>query len=186
VALRPNGVAQGAEHIVEPVLFGSGRHLVLFPPRKTAKAALDHVLLAWNGSRELARAMAEAMPYLRKARAVTVIVVDDEPPVEQNAMEGASAVDHFKQHDINAVPHHARVRKGDVGATLMAEAKQRKANLIAIDGYGHARLREWFLGGTTYELIHAALIQAEACFRKKRRCPPSNPPEQTDTRRSQE
>jgi nucleotide-binding universal stress UspA family protein len=159
VALRPNGAAPELEQLVERVLFGSGRHLVLLPPRKAAKATmLDHILLAWNGSRESARAMAEAMPYLRKARAVTVIVVDDEPPVERNAMEGVSAVDHLKQYEVNAVLHHARARRGDVGATLMNEAKQRKANLIVMGGYGHSRLREWFLGGTTYELLHEAHV----------------------------
>jgi nucleotide-binding universal stress UspA family protein len=49
-------------------------------------------------------------------------------------------------------------RKGDIGATLMNEAKQRKANLIVMGGYGHSRLREWFLGGTTYELLHEAHV----------------------------
>jgi nucleotide-binding universal stress UspA family protein len=89
---------------------------------------------------------------------VSVIVVDDEPPVEGSAVEGVSAVDHLKQHDVDAVLHHARARKGDVGATLMNEAKQRKANLIVMGGYGHSRLREWLLGGTTYELLHGAHV----------------------------
>src|SRR3981081_3732215 len=47
VALRPNGAAQEPEHLVERVLFGSGRHLVLLPHRKTAKVTFDHILLAW-------------------------------------------------------------------------------------------------------------------------------------------
>jgi nucleotide-binding universal stress UspA family protein len=158
VTLRPNGAAQEPEHLVERVLFGSGRHLILLPHRKAAKVAFDRILLAWNGSRESARAMAEAMPYLRNAQTVTVVVVDDEPPVERNAVEGLSAVDHLKQHDVNAVLDHARARKGDIGATLMTEAKQRKANLIVMGGYGHSRLREWLLGGTTYELLHGAQV----------------------------
>src|ERR1700704_2680300 len=58
VTLRPNGAAQEPEHLVERGLFGSGRHLVLLPHRKTAKVTFDHILLAWNGSRESARAMA--------------------------------------------------------------------------------------------------------------------------------
>jgi nucleotide-binding universal stress UspA family protein len=158
VTLRPNEAAQEPEHLVERVLFGSGRHLILLPHRKAAKIAFDRILLAWNGSRESARAMAEAMPYLRKAQKVTVVVVDDEPPVERNAVEGLSAVDHLKQHDVNAVLDHARARKGDIGATLMTEAKQCKANLIVMGGYGHSRLREWLLGGTTYELLHGAQV----------------------------
>jgi nucleotide-binding universal stress UspA family protein len=40
----------------------------------------------------------------------------------------------------------------------MTEARQRKANLIVMGGYGHSRLREWLLGGTTYELLHEAHV----------------------------
>jgi nucleotide-binding universal stress UspA family protein len=158
VALRPNGTTREPEHLVEGVLFGSGRHVFLVPNRKSAKASFDHILVAWNSSRESARAMAEALPYLHQAREVTVVVINDEPLVELRATEGASAVDHLKQHGINAVLHHARARKGDVGATLMTVAKQRKANLIVMGGYGHSRLREWLLGGTTYELLHTAQV----------------------------
>jgi nucleotide-binding universal stress UspA family protein len=158
VALRPNGATREPEHLVEGVLFESGRHLFLVPARKAAKATLDHALIAWNGSRESARAMAEALPYLHQAQSVTVVVVDDEPPVEQRATEGASAVDHLKQHGIDAVLHRAQARKGDVGATLIALAKRREADLIVMGGYGHSRLREWLLGGTTYELLHQAHV----------------------------
>jgi nucleotide-binding universal stress UspA family protein len=42
---------------------------------------------------------------------------------------------------------------------LIAEAKRRKADLIVTGGYGHSRLREWLLGGVTYELLHKAPIQ---------------------------
>jgi nucleotide-binding universal stress UspA family protein len=158
VALRPNGAAREPEHLVEGVLFESGRHLFLVPRRKAGKTAFDHILVAWNGSRESARALAEALPYLHQARAVTVVVVDDEPPVEARATEGVAAVDHLKQHGIDAVLHHARARKADIGATLIAVAKDREADLIVMGGYGHSRLREWLLGGTTYELLHAAPV----------------------------
>jgi hypothetical protein len=80
VALRPNGASQEAEHLVESVLFGSGRHILLLPTRKSTKAILERILVAWNGSRESARALAEALPYLRKAKEATVVVVDGDSP----------------------------------------------------------------------------------------------------------
>jgi nucleotide-binding universal stress UspA family protein len=45
-----------------------------------------------------------------------------------------------------------------VGATLIAEAQQGNADLIVTGGYGHSRLREWLLGGVTYELLHNAPV----------------------------
>jgi nucleotide-binding universal stress UspA family protein len=165
VALRPNGNSQEPERFVEGVLFGSGRHILLVPegtllvPEGTRpKAAFDHILIAWNGSRESARALAEAMPYLHKAKKVTVVVVDDEPPTEARALLGNEAANHLKHHGIDADVHHLKCRTGDIGSTLIAEARQRKADLVVMGGYGHSRLREWLLGGVTYELLHRAPV----------------------------
>jgi nucleotide-binding universal stress UspA family protein len=158
VALRPNGASQEPEYLVESVLFGSGRHIVLVPNRKPTKAMADRILVAWNGTRESARALAEALPYLQKAQQTTVVVVDDEPPTKAQAMLGKDAVNHLKHHGIKAALHYARLRNHDVGATLIAEARRLKADLIVMGGYGHSRLREWLLGGATYELLHRAPV----------------------------
>jgi nucleotide-binding universal stress UspA family protein len=157
VALRPNGAPHEPEYMIEGVLFGSGRHLFLVPDRKPAKPAFDHILVAWNGSRESTRALAEAMPYLHKAKTVAVVsVVDDE--LEEDATIGIEAVNHLSHHGIEATLHHPKKRKGDVGAALIAEARRQKADLIVMGGYGHSRLREWLLGGVTYELLHQAPV----------------------------
>jgi nucleotide-binding universal stress UspA family protein len=158
VALRPNGASQEPEYLVESVLFGSGRHILLVPNRKPTRATFDRILVAWNGTRESARALAEALPYLQKAQQTTVVVVDDEPPTEAQAMLGKDAVNHLKHHGIKAALHYARLRNHDVGATLIAEAQRLKADLIVMGGYGHSRLREWLLGGATYELLHKAPV----------------------------
>ena len=154
VALRPNGAPREPEHLVEGVLFGSGRHLFLVPNRKPAKTPFEHIVVAWNGSRESARALAEALPYLHKATQVTVVVVDEEPAMELQAVLGTDAVKHLKHHDIDATLHRVRMRDNDVGTTLIAEARRLEADLIVMGAYGHSRVREWLLGGATgYILI---------------------------------
>jgi nucleotide-binding universal stress UspA family protein len=50
------------------------------------------------------------------------------------------------------------MRDNDMGATLIVEAKRLKADLIVMGGYGHSRLREWLLGGVTYELLHKSPV----------------------------
>lgn len=140
----------------ESVLFGSGRHLFVATGQKPFHNGFDHALVAWNGSREATRTMVEALPYLHKSRAVTVIVVDREPP-GVDASAGADAVAYLKHHGIEAQLHRA-ARLGSVAATLIREAGRLGADLMVMGGYGHSRLREWLLDGTTYRLLRDAPV----------------------------
>jgi nucleotide-binding universal stress UspA family protein len=161
VAMRPNGSNEPfrePQNLVESVLFGSGRHLFLVPEREPTPPPLNHILIAWNGSREAARALAEAMPYLHKASSVTVVIAGEPIPGDPQEMLNDELEAHLKHHDIDAEIRRVKSEDGDHGSAIMHEAKRRKADAIVMGGYGHSRLREWLLGGVTYDLMHESPI----------------------------
>jgi nucleotide-binding universal stress UspA family protein len=157
VALRPNG-AMDPERLAEGVLLGSGRHIYLFPETERPNIAFERILVAWNGSRESARALAEGLPFLQQANDVAVVCVTEEHSAEDEAIMGLDAVNHLRHHGIGAGLHRVRSRDSDIAADLMAEAQRRKADLLIMGGYSHSRLRERLFGGVTYDLMHAAPV----------------------------
>ena len=116
------------------------------------------MIVAWNSSREAARALAEALPYLKQAEIVAVVAVIEESNVETVVTLGMNALRHLAHHGIEADLRHVKNHIGDVGSVLMAEAEALSADLIVLGGYGHSRLHEWLLGGVTYKLLHEATV----------------------------
>lgn len=160
LALRLSEVDKTVElrDVVEEVLFESGRHLFLVAEQKAYQHGFAHAIIAWNRSREAARGVAEALPYLVKARAVTVIVIDQGAVSDVPAKHGEELIDYLRHHGIGASIHVSRERRSDPSLTLLELIAEQKADLLVMGGYGHSRLREWLLGGVTYNLLRKSPV----------------------------
>jgi len=152
IATRPYGDPADDVHMEVSVLFGSGRASLFVPPKGAALKGFGTVVVAWNGSREAARAVAEAMPLLKQASQVIVVVLRE----DDGTAPGGDIGRHLSRHGIAAVVHSADPGTDGPGAALLGEAHRVGANLLVMGGYGHSRFREWVLGGATrHVLAHA-------------------------------
>jgi nucleotide-binding universal stress UspA family protein len=120
------------------------------PHRGTFPRVGGRVLVAWNGAREGARAVEDAMPILEQAREVTVLTVD--------LRSGeALSVDHLvrllERHGVNASAQGARSSGRPTGEVLLSTAMQLGCDLLVMGGYGHSPLREHLFGGVTYWVV---------------------------------
>ena len=66
------------ELIAESTLFQSGRPMIVVPYIQKAPLKLDRVMVCWDGGRQAARAIADAMPILEKAGKVEIVIVANE------------------------------------------------------------------------------------------------------------
>ena len=153
VALRPNGQSNEPEGLVENLLYGAGRHLLLVPDDLKAMAPFDNVVVAWNGSRESARALAESLPYLHLAKKVGVVIVAGPQPTEADALRGNDAVQHLRHHGINAVKYRATGEEDETADVLIGECRKLDANLLVMGSYGHSLLHELLPGSTTSRVL---------------------------------
>ena len=154
IATRPYGDPADAVHMEVSVLFGSGRACLFVPPKSVAPNNFATVVVAWNGSREAARAVAEAMPFLKQASQVIVVTVRD----GDGAEFGGDIARHLSRHDISAVIGTADAGMDGSGEALLGEVRRVGADLLVMGGYGHSRFREWVFGGATRHVLSHADI----------------------------
>jgi nucleotide-binding universal stress UspA family protein len=137
--------------LIEAVLTDSGRPLIVVPPGHDAFAAA-RVLVAWDGGAKAARALNDALPFLRAAEHVDVTVVTRDHDAS-DTVPGADIAPHLARHGINVTVTQLHIEQGDVAETLRRRAIQFGAGLLVMGAYTHSRLREMVLGGTTQSLL---------------------------------
>lgn len=144
--------------IAEGVLFGSGRPLLLIPPLWRGGSIGSNVVVAWNGKREAARALADAAPFLDRAASVTVVCVALGAARTQADASGQAVVSHLSRRGKRAELRHAGELGFSDGATLFGQAGGLGADLVVMGGYGSPRLLELIVGGVTREAMKTARI----------------------------
>lgn len=146
------------EAVTEAALF-EGMAPVLMIPEKGMPATDPHrVVLAWNQSREALVAARRAMPFLRRAESVQIVVID--PPVHgpERSDPGGLLCQMLVRHGVRAevvVLARTLPRVSDVLARHLRDAN---ADLLVMGAYGHSRFREAILGGATRDMLEKAEV----------------------------
>jgi nucleotide-binding universal stress UspA family protein len=145
------------ELIAEGTLFGSGRPMIVVPYIQKAPLKLDRVMVCWDGSRQAARAIADAMPFLEKAGRVQIVIVGNERGKEDE-IEGADLGQHLARHGLKVEVKRIDSGDIDVADALLSHAADSGADFMVMGGYGHSRLREFILGGVTHTILRSMTV----------------------------
>jgi nucleotide-binding universal stress UspA family protein len=146
------------DFLSEVVLFGSGRPMLMIPYINRGTFKSDRVLICWDGGMQAARAVHNAMPFLRKARTIEIVTVNE----NEGASEASSAalIDHLARHDLSARPDRITAGSSNIHNAILSMAADSETDLMVMGGYGHSRLREFILGGTTRGIFESLTIPA--------------------------
>ena len=149
-----DSAGEGRAAMVETLLVGTGRPVLVVPSVGAPAGFGSRVLLAWDGGREAARAVADALPLLRAADHVEVVTVDAARRFASVETEPGSAITaHLVRHGVKA--SLARLTSGplSIGDLLLNRASDRGQDLIVMGAYAHSRLRDLVLGGVTRHML---------------------------------
>ncbi len=149
---------QGAtdELIIEGALFESGRPVIVVPYIQKSGLTLERVLACWDDGRTAARAIADAMPFLERAKAVDLVIVAEER--KNDEITGVRMSEHLTRHGVAVSVK--RIAKGDLAVqdVILSYAADSGADFMVMGGYGHSRLREFILGGVTRGILNSMTV----------------------------
>ncbi len=141
--------------VAEDVIFGSGRPVLAFNPQKSLlpSGRLTRVAVAWDGSRSAARAVADALPVLKRVEDVRVMTAVGEK-ASATAGQAGDLVRHLRTHGISAVPDEIDGRHRSIGASFAAYLEEVSPELLVMGAYGSSRIKEFVLGGATEHILN--------------------------------
>ncbi len=137
------------------VVVAAGRPILVVPPACSVESGARRVLLAWNGTRESARAIQDALPFLEKAEKVVLFSAGD---AGQCAAGVADATAYLTAHNVAVHRDHYALRGPDAGQAILRAARRHEVNLIVMGAYGHSRLHEWTFGGATRTVLQSMTV----------------------------
>ena len=183
----PEEVA-GSGDLPDQLILGAGVPVLVVPYAGDFKEIGQRVMVAWNGAREAIRALHDAMPLLRRAKAVIVYAIN---PTPGHHLVGTDIAAHLARHGVRVeVGHgvfgpeteavdealttvggfgfqqrgawsrsrHPPIGGIDVGDALLSAVTDYAADLLVMGAYGRSRLRELVLGGATHQVLKTMTV----------------------------
>ena len=148
-------ISEGTNYLwyTQSIVFGSGRPVLLLPQRSRARElVLNTVVVAWDGSRPAARAVADALPFLERAKTVRVLTVLNEKELSSES-PAAELSRYLERRAIDATPDCIDASGRRIGEILSSYLTSNQADLLVMGAYGHSRVREFILGGATRSML---------------------------------
>ncbi len=143
-----------AAYFPEDLVMGCGRPVILVPSAGTFGDIGSRVLIAWNGGREAARAVFDALVLFKSGAAIDILTAENGAPGEVAAITAPEALaEVLARHGFQTAITHSRGSELPVGEDILSRAADFSADMIVMGGYGHTRLRETVFGGATRTIL---------------------------------
>lgn len=155
----PDGDIYMPADVTEDLLMEAGRPILVVPKHGDVKTIGETIMLAWNNSREAARATFDAMPILRGAKIVKLLTVDPKRARKGDPdLPAAEIATSLARHGVKTEAVVSLTGGLSVVDGLTAQIDNHGADLLVMGGYGHSRLRETVFGGATHDMLEKMTV----------------------------
>lgn len=150
--LDPRG-GRGVSPLAGEVAIQARTPVLAVPPEARRFDAAAPAVVAWNGSIEASRALRGALPLLRRAASVQLVTVEERRDHVRFDLPPTEGAEFLSRHGIECEMVAMPPRDGSIEAALRSAAELRGAGYLVMGAYGHSRLRETVIGGSTRGLL---------------------------------
>ena len=154
---NPDAPEPMREALIEAMLFQSGAPILIVPYAGVRTFTPGRAIVAWDGGAAAAHAVRAAMPLLHLAKEVVVVLVKENIK-RSTDLAGADIATHLARHNLNVEVREITNATGDIGQTILSFAADEAADWMVMGGYGHSRMREFFLGGATRGILESMTL----------------------------
>lgn len=155
VVPQPGGPPKMPTSFFEDALFESGRPVLMVPARAYTAPVGKRVVIAWNASTESARAVAMAMPLLRRAEAIDIVSVEG---AMVQGPAGEELAESLRRHGLPVTSRHCPASSVAAGQTILNQVTEFGGDMIVKGAYTQSRLRQMVFGGVTRDLIQSSPV----------------------------
>jgi nucleotide-binding universal stress UspA family protein len=152
------GEAPEAEAVLEAALFDGAAPVLLLPGTLLPETLGKRVVIAWNQGREAMAAVRRALPLLRKADLVNIVVVDPPAYGPERSDPGGALCQMLVRHGVKAEVSVLARTMPRVSDVLVRHIRDQNADILVMGAYGHSRFREAILGGATRDMLELAQV----------------------------
>lgn len=146
-------------HFADAVLMWVGRPVLVVPYTGEFNTLGERILVAWNASREAARAVTDALPFLQRAQQVVVLSIAGKRTADAfGGTPGADVAVYLARHGVKTEVAPTVAADVDAGEEILSRAFDHGADLIVMGAYGHSRAREIVLGGATRTVLKSMTV----------------------------
>jgi nucleotide-binding universal stress UspA family protein len=143
----------------ERIVMDSGRPVLAVPAFGTFTRCGPRALVGWNGRREAARAVFDAVPLLQACEAVQVTWLDPQDDMDvPGSLAGAELATALARHGVKVTAEAMPTSGIGAGEALLSHASDLGADLLVMGAYGHSRTREYIFGGATRTIFGSMTI----------------------------
>ncbi len=138
----------------ETVLMRSGRPVLIVPPDTGSKPIGIHPVIAWNDTREAARAVFDSLDLIAGAKSVRALtLIGDEEERAAAEVNGAQLTATLGRHGIQVSFEVSVASRGPTGEAICGKLVDNGCDLLIMGGYSHSRLREMIFGGVSRDIL---------------------------------